>query len=269
MAISANAKSYAKVVHLDKARIAWHGHSPEDMHPIYQGLIDQLQNMTGWSEEPCRKMCSYHAWYSNNERKGVYIQFVGRACELVYGLSWNKAHMCTEIEVKGYVTCQDGEMRHYYQFIDGVRHKSGSRNSYEVTNGTQTKRSKSGAERSVKIGSNKSDTQSGLYARQGERPGLEVSVKRRRLRAAVNDVTNTMEGTDGDGTDRHKWAALVRKVAIIGYAQFESELMKRGVEPDLFFSHFTDDADYLGRNNGEYIAIVQNGANIVQEKLPL
>ena len=267
--LSLNARGYASVARVDKVRFSFPGMESDRAQFYYQRFINLACEHLGWSEEYARRHIKKSGYYHSKDVNGYTFQLTYRAATLIDYISFSWANHLTEMEVKAYLKPKDGKMTNYYWFVDAVYSAPGALNTYTINNGARTSAKKSGASRSVKVGNNKSSTQTGVYARRGERPGLETSVKRTRLRRAVTDVHVTASDSPSPSSDVEKWATLVRRVAAVGFAEFEKELSRRGIELHDYFSHFTDGASPNGDDEIVEVPIFPNGTLIAQQELPL
>lgn len=266
--VNLNAKRYAQAARYDKIRLVYAGHDEQTINKVWANMLELAAEHLRWSPQYATEHIKLEPYWSKGKKHGYYLQLTWRACELVHYLRFDRAHTLTEVEVKAYV--EEVNDIAYYAFIDAVDYGAteGRLNTYKVTNGAHSSKKKSGAQRSTKVGSNKSSHQGGIYKRQGERPGIEVAVRRAPLRRIAQETETALADVEGDGSDAHRWVALMRRVAYRGYVVFEAELSKRGVEVKDYFSHFTREADPR-RLPTDDSAITDNGSTAQQLGLEL
>lgn len=261
---SINAVNYSRCVHIDKIRILFPNREADYMHVLHAGLIESAGYALEWSPEYARKHIRIEPYFVKGQRAGYYLQLTYKAAELVYTMPFNRAHNATEVEVKAYVCDKGDDAQAYYHFCDALYTIPGSLNTYFVTNGTRTARNKAGAQKAPKVGSNKSATQAGLYKRQGQKAGLEVAVRKKRIRAIAETVQHNLSGVEGDGTQRHLWDAFIRSCARVGFYEFEKELIRRGIQLRDYFEAFSTEAHAFKRSAETELPIAENGAQLVQ-----
>lgn len=261
---SVNAVRYSRCVRLDKARILFPGREHDYMQVLYARLIERAGEELEWSPEYARKHIRTEPYYVRGVKSGYYLQLTYKACELIYTMAFERAFNATEIEVKAYLCEKDGDAQAYYQFCDALYTMPGSLNTYPIVNGSRTSRNKAGASKSAKVGSNKSATQAGVYKRQGEKPGLEVAVRKRRIRAIAETVQHNLQGVEGDGTNRHLWAAFIASCARVGFYELEKELIRRGIQLKDYFEAFSVEPHAFKRSEDDELPVTDNGAQIVQ-----
>lgn len=259
-----NAVNYSRCVKYDKLRLLFPQMEHDAKQVMHAGLVQSAQHMLGWSADYARKHIRMQPYSDGKGGRGYYLQLSYKACDLVYTQPFSRANNLTEVEVKAYLCCKDNNFGNYFTFDDAIGTTQGTLNLFVHIPGTRSSKSKTGAPANRKLGSNKSGSQGGVYARRGEKPGLEVAVRKSRLRRVVQETTSTLEGIEGDGTDRHRWSALLKQVARVGFTEYENELQRRGIALKDYFEAFTTDEDIKERSAEYELPVVEYGAQIRQ-----
>lgn len=238
-----NALTFSHVARYDKVRLTLPNWESDRAQQLWNRLIQAAGDILGWSPEYATRHIRMSGYYASKDVNGYYLQLTYKAATLCKAMPFEYARNITEAEVKAFlVPRNDIEGEPLLRFIDDMRATRGSMAVAEFTHGTRSSKAKSGAERAINIGTNRSAAQGKVYKRPGQRVGLEIAMSRDPARKLVDDmlvqVGRVAERPNNDGL----WVGLLRMVAFKGYSRIAADLYRRGVDLSDYFTHFTDAA---------------------------
>lgn len=244
--MGANADRYAYNARPDKVRFMLRdADAGEQAHGYYTTLLEQVQAVTGWSEDYTKRHVKYQVAEKRRngkvERTGVILQLTWRACEACFGLGLSWMGRVIEVEMKTYL--QEQEPGAYEGFIDAVMNSTGKLNTYIYQNGGRASAKKGRGTKSATLGSKKADKNVKCYKRQGERPGLEAAVRGKTVKSIASTTIEYRDAVPPEQGAAPLWNVFFTRCARVGFMMIAKELTERGIDLGEFFSDFVPEAE--------------------------